>query len=381
MRKVFILSTIAAGVLAFSTLQADSLKDSVANEASKALATGSVKAEAAAKAKVEESQEKLLFKTKMDTSRFKNEALSDKAKMIQHSVSKEAAHHKQNFKQAPKEVISGLDQTIFAIDAIKRNEIEAAKDALDKATKSFDAALKADPKLQLVPVANEITINAFGGDVALIKKTIKTAISLLKDRDTQAARAILLPLQDEMVVTTEFIPMDLYPVATKKAAMALKKGKNDEAVNILITALHMMVSDTIVVPLPLLMAQDLVTAASKLDKSKKKEATAFLKMAQDELEKAVLLGYTKKHAFSYKAIEKEIKAIKKEIKGKNAVEKLYDHIKESFKKLLGETRKDVTRNNAEERVNAFEQKEQKKALHEKTLFKQEATQDTQKTVK
>jgi len=381
MRKVFLLSTIVAGVLALSTLQADALKDSVADEASKALSTESVKAEAAAKAKVEESREKLLFETKMDTSKFKSEALSDKTKMIRHSVSKEAAHHKQNFKQAPKDIVSALNQTVFAIAAIKKDDITAAKDALKKATSSFDAALKEDPNLKLVPVANEITINALGADISTIKRRIKTTISLLKDHDTQAAREILLPLQDEMVINTEFIPMDLYPVATKKAAAALEKGDKEKAAGILISALHLMVSDTVVIPLPLLMAQDLVTAASKLDKSKKKEASAFLKMAQEELEKAVLLGYTKKHASSYKAIEKEIKAIQKEIKGKNAVEKLYEHIKESFKKLLGETRKDVTRNNAQERVNAFEQKEYEKALKEKTLFKEEAKQDSRKTVK
>ncbi len=382
MKTTIILSSLAATLLSISVLQADALHDSVAKEATQALNNPSaVKGEAAAKAAVEEAKEKRIFEEKMDTNKFHKEVLSDEAKILHRSVTKEVNHQKENFKAVPKDIRTALNQTLFAIDAIGKKEYKAAEDALQQATKAFDDALKADPNLKLVPVANEIEVNAFEGDNALIKKTIKAAEHLLKNNDTQLARAMLLPLQDEMVITSEYLPMDIYPVATKNAIKALHEKKPKEALAILISGLDAIVSDTVIIPIPLLSAQDYVLAAAQIDKSKKKEAIQLLQAAQNELQKAVLLGYTQKHAPAYKSIKKEIKAIEHEIKGKNHVEKLYEHIKESFKRLLGDTRKDVTKNKAEKMVNAYQRKEEQKALKEVNTFKQESKQDTTKTVK
>lgn len=348
MKKQLAYSTILATLLSLSALQADALHDSVSKEASKALhnPTG-IKGEASAKAKVEETRSKEAFAAKQNIASFHQEALQDEAKKIENNVGK----------LAPKEVMEGLNDTMVAIEALSKNDTQKAEKYLEKATSLFDTALKNNPKLGLLPVANETIIHAFDGDVDIIKKAVKTARERLKENDVQTARAILLPLQDDMIVTTEYIPMDLYPVATKKAAQALKKGNKKESLALLMQGLSTMVEDTVVVPLPLLMAQDFIMTASQLDKSKKKEVTVLLDAAQTELQKALLLGYTKTHSETYSALEKEISTLKDEVKGKNAVEKLYVHLKESFKKLLGETRKDVKRNKSESKVQAYQQKE------------------------
>ncbi len=344
MKRIINVSAILAALLFATTLQSDMLHDSVAQEAQKALSQGKVKGEAAAKAKDEQMRDKLLFTTKTKRSGFEKEALEDKAKRIHLSVAKELKAQRKNFKEAPKEVFDGLNKTMEAIEAIVHKDNKTAKNALLKATKSFDEALKANPNLKFVPIAHAIDINAFEGDVKLIKNIIKTAQELLADYDVQAARKMLMPLVDEMVVSTEFIPMDVYPIATKDATKALDSGKTKEALAILMTGLNSMVVESVVIPIPLLIAQDMVIAASHVEKSNKKKALALLSGAQNELKKATLLGYAKKHTHEYKAIKKEIKKIKKEIKGKNAVEKLYDHIKESFSKLLKHTKEDVTKN-------------------------------------
>jgi predicted ATP-grasp superfamily ATP-dependent carboligase len=379
MKKNLIFSFAVASFL-FGAIHLSA--DAVAKKEAAALANPKMTlGDVHAKAKIEEAQNKLLFESKINAQKFQQEALQDKAQQLRYSVGKEAAYQKANFKKAPKEVFEGLQKTLEAINALEHKDTASAKKHLEAATKAFDAALKANPNLKLVPIANEIEVKAFSGDVNLIQKAIKTAEKLLHDNDTQAARALLLPLEDEMVIATQFIPMDIYPIATKDAAKALEEGNVEKSLAILMTGLSTMVIDTVVIPIPLLTAQDLVIAASQLEKSKKKEASALLEAAQKELEKAVLLGYTKKHAPEYKAIMHEIKAIQKEIKGKNAVEKLYVHIKESFKKLLGKTREDIARNKAEAKINAYENKEFKKAVEKKDVFKKEAEQDTKKTVK
>ena len=182
-----------------------------------------------------------------------------------------------------------------------------------------------------------------------------------------------------MDITVEYIPMDIFPVATKEAQKALEKGDSAKALALLTTGLGTFVVDTVVIPIPLLEAQELVATASQINKSKKKEALAYLKAAREALEKAILLGYTRKYAAEYRALIKEIEAIEKEIKGKNAVEKLYEHLKESFRKLLGKTRGDVTRNKAEAAVKAHERKEMQKALKERENFYKKAVEEMKKT--
>ena len=330
------------------------------------------------KARIESLQKHISLDQKPNENAFRKIALKDTKGRTQYCVAKEAAYQKAGFKKAPEAVFSGLNETLSAINSLQHHDIDAAKRHLAAATKAFDAALKADPKLKLVPIANEIEVKAFNGDAKLIKRALVTAEYLLSKGDTQGARELLLPLEDEMDITVEYIPMDIFPVATKEAQKALEKGDTAKALALLTTGLGTFVVDTVVIPIPLLAAQELVATASKIDKTKKKEALAYLKAAQEELEKAILLGYTRKYAAEYRALIKEIKAIEKEIKGKNAVEKLYEHLKESFKKLLGKTRGDVTRNKAEAAVNAYEKSQMQKALKKRESFYKEAVEEAKK---
>ncbi|HIP14063.1 MAG TPA: YfdX family protein [Sulfurimonas autotrophica] len=262
------------------------------------------------------------------------EAQKNDIKRLKNVVNKEAVSAKESLKKSPKEVVEGMKQTIVAIKALQNRDAKTAKEALQKASKLFDTAIKNDPKLALVPVANSIEVHDFTGDSKLVKETIKTAQDLLDDYETQAARALLMPLKDDMIITTQYLPMGIYPLATKDALKQLNDGKEKEAFSTLVTALHEVVVQFVVIPLPLITAQSLVIEASKLDKKEKTEALKLLDAAQDELEKAVLLGYTKKHAPEYTTLKKEIKNIQKEIKGKNIVEKLYEKIKKDFASLL-----------------------------------------------
>ena len=176
--------------------------------------------------------------------------------------------------------------------------------------------------------------------------------------------------------------MKVYPVAVKKALDALNKNDTTGAYNAVADAMNSLVIFKTVVPTPLLVAQDLVIDASKLDKSKKEEATKLLEAAKDALKRAELLGYTKKFDPEYKNLTKSINAIEKEIKGKNVVEKLYDKIKEDFETLIKHAHDSKTqvknRVQAEKKVNNYEKKEDKKATQVSKDFKKDAVQAEKK---
>ncbi len=258
-------------------------------------------------------------------------------------IKKELDFQKNDFKAISSDINKGLSNTIYAIRSLQHKKNNVAAHNLSEATKYFNKALKADPNLKLVPIDREMLVFQYKGSAKSIKNAIKIAKGMLKDNNLQLCRDMLAPLKDEIDVTTHYVPMDVYPSATKIAAKLLKNGKSKEALRELRLGLSTIIENQVVIPIPLLASQDFVAAASRVDKTKKKEALSFLNEAKVELQKAILLGYTSNHASDYKALNTKIDNIKKEINGKNRsdkVKKLYNDLKNHFKKLIGKTRKD-----------------------------------------
>ena len=137
---------------------------------------------------------------------------------------------------------------------------------------------------------------------------------------------MLYTLQSEIDIVSVNLPVSSYPDALKLAAKYLHDNKTEQAKAVLVTALNTMVEDIVVVPIPVLKADALIVAASKIAKEDKEQALKHLAQAQVELEKAKLLGYTSKSDVTYKALKKAIEKTEKEVKGKNKAEKLFEEL-------------------------------------------------------
>ncbi len=226
-----------------------------------------------------------------------------------------------------------LDATKMLLQEGK--EKEAIK-ALQEATGKFDIALAADPSLKLVPIDGNVSITALITTPALVKADTDLVIDLLKDHKVQAARVLIEPMKDEMVIANAYLPMGTYPDAIKLATKYLIDGKKDDALITLDATLSTIVIKKAIVPLAIIRTESLLKTASELDKNKDKaEAHKLLDAAYEQLEIATLLGYADKDSKAYEDMKAQIKAVKKEIDGKNAVEKMYDKVKASVKKLIG----------------------------------------------
>jgi len=335
MKTKFIISTVVASLLLSSTaLFAGSYHDSVTSKEAKALQNESnVKGQRAAQAKIEEVNDREAFLAKVKSGDFKKEASKEETQRLNTTLNDAMQKHKQHLKKSPKEFMQGLNNTILALKAIDENKTKEATDLLKKADKDLTTAFKKEPKLGLIPVNDSAKIITFNGDAKLIKHIKEAAIKLLQDNNTQLAIDMLMPLQDEMIITTQLIPSYIYPKAIKESIKALKDGKKEIAKDTLLTALNATQIDTIIIPIPLITAQNMILEASKLQKTHKKEALKLLNAAQDELQKAILLGYANNYQKEYKALDKKIEDIKTEINGKNMVVKLYENLLKSFKDL------------------------------------------------
>ena len=267
-------------------------------------------------------------------------------------------------KEIHKDLSDGFKKVVEATKLIKEGKETEAIKVLEDATGKFDIALAADPKLALIPIDSSLVVTNLVTTPEQIKAQVDIAIDFLKESKVQAARAILLPLHDDMMSSTTSLPMTTYPDAIKLATKMLIQENKDAALETLKTALSTFVTETSVIPLSLLRAEAMMTEASNLDKEKEKDkALILLNGAEQQLQVATVLGYTDKDSESYKDLSTQISAIKKEIMGGNVVEKMYETFKQSIKSLINKK----SELQAEEKAEAkAEKKTETKAHSEKT---------------
>ncbi|QOP45207.1 YfdX family protein [Sulfurimonas paralvinellae] len=235
-------------------------------------------------------------------------------------------------KKLVQEAISSLQFTSDALVALNKKDAKAATANIEKALGKLEVILSAKNSPKLLPIDSQVSIVEFVGTKDDVKKSVDTVKDLLEHNKVQTARALLNSLQSEIDVSVVSLPLVTYPDALKLAAKYIHENKLEKAKNILQIALNTFDTTTTVIPLPLLKATDLINTSALLSKNGKKEdALKYLAAAEDELDVAEALGYVSHSSNTYKSLHKAIKNVRKEIKGKNKAEKLFDELKKELK--------------------------------------------------
>ncbi|WP_457745986.1 YfdX family protein [Sulfurimonas sp.] len=230
------------------------------------------------------------------------------------------------------EAITSLEFTNNALIALNKNDAKSATKNIEKALGKLEVILSAKNSPKLLPIDSSVSIHEFIGSKKDVTKTVDTVKDLLDDNKVQVARQLLSTLQSEIDVTVVSLPLVTYPDALKLAAKYIHDGNTQEAKRVLEVALSTFDKTTQVVPLPLLKATDLIAVSANLaKKSKKEEALKYLSAAENELDVAEALGYVSHSSSTYKSLHSAIGHIKKEIKGKNEAQKLFDELKTKLK--------------------------------------------------
>lgn len=283
MKKV-VLSTLTASLLLTPTLYA--LEKAPANATAKQISTVAV-------------------------NNAKGEAIGKQSKLVQ-------------------EAIDSLKFAHDAMEALNKKDKEGAIQAIEKALGKLEVILAAKESPKFLPVKNIVVLNEFVGTSKGIKTTVKLAKTFLNEGKVQLARKILMPLTSEIDMTTVSLPLVSYPDALKLASKYIHSDKITMAKEVLAIALHTYDEVTVVIPIPLLKATDLIVAASDIASEDKEKALLYLDAASESLKIAKELGYVSKSEVTYKVLQDKIDATKKEIKGKNKAEKLFDSLKEKL---------------------------------------------------
>jgi hypothetical protein len=211
-----------------------------------------------------------------------------------------------------KEAISANDEILHAIFSLEKKDTKEAFKMLEKADGQLSVLLARDPKLKLAPIDVRASTYDLENSPDTIQKIVKDAKLALDNGQIQSTRALLLPLTSEMRIYTDYLPLEIYPDAIKRASKAIQEAKPNTAEAILADALGSVVTTEDVIPLPPLKAEGDVLEAERLynkDKVKNRNKVSSLLISADmHLANAKDLGYGE-----YQVIRDEITSIKSQL--------------------------------------------------------------------
>lgn len=251
------------------------------------------------------------------------------------AVSKQEAKSSELKKLVNADVSKGLEKVRQAVKVLDQGKSKECLALLKEAVGSFEVALAADPKLNMVPVSSLVQAQELYTNPGALERELSYARELLRDGKVQEARSVLLPLRSDISIRTTFLPMKTYPDAIRQATAALVNGKNDDAKGVLAAAMStLVVTEEVAAPIPLVTARSLVDEAAKMDKTKKEDVLSTLQSAREQLEVARLLGYLPEDAKQYAEMRDRIQKIEAEVKGENKATAMYSELKASLAKWL-----------------------------------------------
>ncbi len=232
------------------------------------------------------------------------------------------------------EALAAITGTQHALMALKKDDTKQAMALLQDVSGKLDILLTKYPGLNLIPANIEANVYDFDNDAKQVEKIVDAADDLLGDHRVQDARKILNQLVSEIRITTINIPLGTYPQVIKDAVKLIDQGKTKEAEEALYDVLNLLVETTEIMPLPVLRAETLLTAASeyehKSDLTKEASRTEILILtdaAKDKLKLAEILGYGNKD--DYKVLYDSIDELKDVIHSEKSAA-TWDKIKNAF---------------------------------------------------
>ncbi len=176
-------------------------------------------------------------------------------------------------------------------------------------------------------------IDAAPHDSKIIKALAQQVSTTVAAKDYPAARVVLDALTSEIRVRTYSLSLAAYPDALKEAVRLLDQKKNDDASNVLLTALNTLLVVDRVTPLPLVLAREALNAAQAKSQNDKATAQTLVQTAKSEIERAKELGYAAQ-APEYAALSADISSLEKQLKGKSDASSVFAKLEDKLSGFL-----------------------------------------------
>ncbi len=236
------------------------------------------------------------------------------------------------------EAVEAVNMMVEVIEHLKEKDKQKALETIEKVLGKLEVQIRREPELQLVPVNVQEQIIDFPGTVEDAVTARKVVQKLLEEEEVQKARDIMLNLASELDIIVTALPIVTYPEAIKAIIPLIEEDKFEEAIALLVEVLETLVVEKIVIPLPILRAEQAIIRASELTKDKeaqnKEELKELLAYAKEQLLLAQALGYGKVKE-DYKPLLDEIEKIEKALESGESTKNIFENLRSMLTSFMG----------------------------------------------
>jgi uncharacterized protein YjgD (DUF1641 family) len=233
-----------------------------------------------------------------------------------------------------KEAVSAIHSVQHAITLLDQGKNDEALKALQDADGKLEVAIAADPALKMIPVSADVTTIDLETTPKAVSEAIDSITYLLEAGNVQQARTQLNRLSSQIVGTYVYLPTATYPDAIKRAVAEITEQHGKQARATLAAAMDSLVEETVVTPIPVIMAQSAILAAEKAQDTDRDQALQDLDYASEQIETAKRLGYFFANKDDYNQLTGHIDTLRSALTGKSKIAELFDNVKHSLEKLL-----------------------------------------------
>lgn len=233
------------------------------------------------------------------------------------------------------EALNVIAETQTFLQDVEAGEKEKAIETGQKLLGELDILLTKNPEAAAIPIDVQFKVDEVVADIETVREITKAAKKAMNNEYYQVARDLLDGLKSEVVITTFNIPTATYPIAIKTAVLLMQEDKTEEAKAVLQQVFGTIVIENIVVPLPVLKAQQMILEAQSIDSVSHENVNKVLNLldnANYQLELAEEMGYGKKDK-DYAALYAEIKELRKSVKKKADSGKRFEKLLDNMNKF------------------------------------------------
>ncbi|NPA88515.1 YfdX family protein [Caminibacter pacificus] len=273
--------------------------------------------------------------------------MADKKRMEENKeVTKKVENAQDNYvdervKKVTQEAVDAINMVAKVIELLDKKEKDKALEEIANVLGKLEVLIARDPNLQVVPVDVKQSIVDFPGTVDDVEAAKAEVVALIKASEVQAARDIMLNLASELDIYVTALPIGTYPVVMKAIIPLIEQEKFEEAKKLLVEALETLVIEKIVIPLPILRAEQAIIRANELankENPNKDELKELLAYAKEQLELGEALGYGKVE-IDYKDLYVEISKLEKILEGEESTKDIFETLKEKLSGIMAKFNK------------------------------------------
>ncbi len=263
----------------------------------------------------------------------KNKRLQENKDVTKRVENSQGNYINEQDKNVSNEAIEIINMVVGVLQDLKSKDKKKALETIESVLGKLEVLIAKDPSKELIAVDVKEQVIDYPGTLEDIVYTKEVLVDLIDNDELQKARDIMTQLASELDIYITALPVVAYPAALKAIVPLIEEEKFDEASKLVVKTIDTLVLQKIVLPLPILRAEQTIIKASELTKDKddanKDELKELLSYAKEQLTLAQALGYGKVES-DYKDLMEQIEKIEKILESDEGTKDIFEELKEKL---------------------------------------------------